>query len=90
MQDKVLEADADLGIAFDGDGDRVIMVDHLGKVVDGDKILYLLAQDRQDRCILEGGAIGTVMTNMAIENAFARQNIPFERTKVGDRHVMEA
>ena len=90
LQDKVLEVNADLGIAFDGDGDRVIMVDHLGKVVDGDKILYLLAKDRQERGVLEGGAIGTVMTNMAIENAFAKQNIPFERTKVGDRHVMEA
>ena len=79
-----------MGIAFDGDGDRVIMVDHTGAEVDGDMILYLLAKDRQERGVLEGGAIGTVMTNMAIENKLAKEGIPFDLTKVGDRYVMDA
>jgi len=89
LQHKVLEEKADLGIAFDGDGDRVIMVDHLGHEVNGDQILYLLAMDRFDRGILGDGVVGTVMTNMAIESSLSKKGIALERSKVGDRYVME-
>ncbi|GAA3712445.1 phosphoglucosamine mutase [Oceanisphaera sediminis] len=80
---------ADLGIAFDGDGDRLAMVDHIGSLVDGDEILFMLAQDAKQRGTLGGGVVGTLMTNMALELALAEQSIPFVRAKVGDRYVME-
>lgn len=87
--EKVLEIGADLGIAFDGDGDRVVMVDHKGEVVDGDEIMYIIARDRKDAGRLEGGVVGTLMTNYGAELAFKDMGIPFERAKVGDRYVME-
>ncbi len=86
---KVLETGADIGIAFDGDGDRVIMVDNLGQIVDGDQLLYIIATDRQTRGVLRGGVVGTLMTNLGMEKALEAQGIPFARAKVGDRYVNE-
>ena len=80
---------ADLGIAFDGDGDRVIMVDHLGDIVDGDEILYVIACDRQRQNIGFGGVVGTVMSNLGLERGLDLLDIPFARATVGDRHVMQ-
>lgn len=89
LVEKVLEESADLGIAFDGDGDRVIMVDHKGEVVDGDELIYIVARNRKLSGRLEGGVVGTLMTNYGAELAFEKLGIPFERAKVGDRYVME-
>ncbi len=89
LQEKVLKHEADLGIAFDGDGDRVIMVDSQGEVVDGDELLFIIAQSRQAQGSLEGGVVGTLMSNLGLELALAEHGIPFERAKVGDRYVME-
>ncbi|MBL1377762.1 phosphoglucosamine mutase [Zobellella iuensis] len=80
---------ADIGIAFDGDGDRLAMVDHSGQLLDGDEILFILAQHASRLGTLGGGVVGTLMTNMALELALAERNIPFVRAKVGDRYVME-
>ena len=85
----VVEHQADLGIAFDGDGDRVLMVDGNGQLLDGDQLLYIIALHRQQRGRLDGGIIGTLMTNLALEHALASANIPFARAKVGDRYVLE-
>jgi phosphoglucosamine mutase len=85
----VLEHGADLGIAFDGDGDRVMMVDHTGKLLDGDQLLYIIAMHRKQRGKLDGGVVGTLMTNLALEHALAKADIPFSRAKVGDRYVLE-
>ena len=89
LQKKVIDEQADLGIAFDGDGDRVIMVDHLGEKVDGDQIAYIIAAQAHRMQKLAGGVVGTLMTNMGMEVALSRLNIPFVRAKVGDRYVME-
>jgi len=86
----VLQHGADIGIALDGDGDRVVMVDASGEVVNGDELLYILATDRQDKGQLQGGVIGTVMSNFGLELALKRRNIPFQRVPVGDRHVHRA
>ncbi|MFH7588121.1 phosphoglucosamine mutase [Oceanimonas smirnovii] len=80
---------ADIGIAFDGDGDRLAMVDHTGELLDGDELLFILAQHANRQGTLGGGVAGTLMTNMALELALAEHNIPFVRAKVGDRYVME-
>lgn len=85
LQQAVLEQQADLGIALDGDADRVVMVDHLGNLVDGDAILYILATKRRKPA---QGVIGTLMSNMGLELALQAQNITFLRAKVGDRYVM--
>ncbi|MCG7599443.1 phosphoglucosamine mutase [Halomonas sp. McH1-25] len=85
----VIERGADLGIAFDGDGDRVILVDADGREVDGDDILYLIAKDRHLRGELGGGVVGTLMSNFGLAAALESMAIPFERAKVGDRYVME-
>lgn len=91
LQAAVIEHQADVGIAFDGDGDRLVMVDQHGVLVDGDEILYILAKDAQGRGALgSSGVVGTLMSNFGLEQAFARDNIPFVRTKVGDRYVMQA
>lgn len=87
---KVLEEQADVGIALDGDGDRLIMVDAKGQIVDGDQLIYLIAKDRHEKNLLNGGVVGTLMSNYGLESAFAELGIPFLRTKVGDRYVMEA
>ena len=86
---KVLETGADVGIAFDGDGDRVIMVDNLGQIVDGDQLLFIIATDRHARGALQGGVVGTLMTNLGMEKALEAAGIPFARAKVGDRYVNE-
>lgn len=85
----VLEKKADLGIAFDGDGDRVLMVDRDGSEVDGDELLYVIATQRHAAGTLKGGVVGTLMTNLGVELALREQGIDFERAKVGDRYVME-
>ncbi len=88
LQQAVLDQHADLGIAFDGDGDRVLMVDHTGAAVDGDELLYLIARDLKRRGRLEGGVVGTLMSNLGLELGLAELDIPFVRAKVGDRYVM--
>ena len=85
----VLLERADLGIALDGDGDRLIMVDHRGEIVDGDEIIYVLAMARHASGQMQGGVAGTLMTNLALEHRFDEMGIPFERASVGDRYVME-
>lgn len=89
LQHQVLSLKADIGIAFDGDGDRVIMVDHQGQRVDGDQILYIIAQDLHQQQKLPGGVVGTLMSNMGLEIALQRLGIAFERSAVGDRAVLE-
>lgn len=90
LQEKVLEMNADVGIAFDGDGDRLMMVDHEGKIVDGDELLFILACAYREEGLLKEGVVGTVMTNFGIELAFRKSGIPFHRAPVGDRYVVEA
>lgn len=88
LQAAVLSEQADLGIAFDGDADRVLMVDHTGAVVDGDELLFIIARDLQQRGRLQGGVVGTLMSNLGLELALAELQIPFVRAKVGDRYVI--
>ncbi|MBB3232932.1 phosphoglucosamine mutase [Halomonas stenophila] len=85
----VIQQGADLGVAFDGDGDRVLMVDADGREIDGDDILYLIARDRHGRGDLGGGVVGTLMSNFGLAAALEAMAIPFERARVGDRYVME-
>jgi phosphoglucosamine mutase len=80
---------AQAGIALDGDGDRLVMVDHLGRLVDGDQLLYIIARARQQRKELVGPVVGTVMSNLGLEHALATEGIEFLRAKVGDRYVLE-
>lgn len=89
LRKKVLEESADLGIAFDGDGDRVIMVDNRGEIVDGDELLFIMARDYKQKGQLIGGVVGTVMSNFGFERAMQQLAIAFVRSPVGDRHVME-
>jgi phosphoglucosamine mutase len=88
LQAAVLAEQADLGIAFDGDADRVLMVDHTGAVVDGDDLLFIIARDLQQRGRLQGGVVGTLMSNLGLELALADLEIPFVRAGVGDRYVI--
>lgn len=89
LQKAVLEHQADLGIAFDGDGDRVMMVDGAGNLLDGDQLLYIIAMGLYAKGKLKGGVAGTLMTNLALEHALQKHQIPFGRAKVGDRYVLE-
>jgi len=89
LQQKVIETRADLGIAFDGDGDRVVMVDANGEVVDGDELLYIMAIHAKSRGRLGGGVVGTLMSNLGLELALEKEGIEFTRAKVGDRYVMQ-
>jgi phosphoglucosamine mutase len=89
LQARVLEEQADIGLAFDGDGDRIIMVDHLGNKVDGDQIAYIIARDLLRKGDLKGGVVGTLMTNLGMENGLKKLGIPFVRAAVGDRYVLE-
>ena len=90
LRDTVKRERADLGIALDGDGDRLVMADAKGVVYDGDQLLYVIASHRQHRGrTLKDGVVGTQMTNLGMEHALARLNIPFARAKVGDRYVLE-
>jgi phosphoglucosamine mutase len=90
LQKLVVAEEADLGIAFDGDGDRVIMVDHKGEVVDGDELLFIIAKQGFTKKRLHGGVVGTLITNLGCETALRALGIEFMRTKVGDRYVLEA
>ncbi|MCD6047418.1 MAG: glmM [Gammaproteobacteria bacterium] len=90
MRKIVLAEHADLGIALDGDGDRVLMVDHKGNIIDGDQLLYIIAMQAKKDGSFKGGVVGTEMSNLALEQELAKENIPFIRAKVGDRYVMEA
>jgi len=89
LQQAVIEHRADLGIALDGDADRLVMVDAEGRLYDGDQLLYIVAQHRQKLGVMKGGVVGTLMTNLAFEHAMQRMGIPFARANVGDRYVME-
>lgn len=89
LQKVVVAEKADLGIALDGDGDRVIMVDENGQEVDGDELLYIIASQMRREGVFSGGVVGTLMSNFGLEQAFAREDIPFVRANVGDRYVME-
>ncbi|WP_293731443.1 phosphoglucosamine mutase [uncultured Actinobacillus sp.] len=89
LQEKVLEVNADVGLAYDGDGDRIMMVDHLGNKVDGDQILYIIAREALRAGNLKGGVVGTLMSNMSLEIALKQLGIPFLRANVGDRYVLE-
>ncbi|HYA38024.1 MAG TPA: phosphoglucosamine mutase [Candidatus Methylomirabilis sp.] len=88
LKKTVLAHHADMGLALDGDGDRVIMVDHRGEVVDGDHLLHIIALDRKRAGRLTGGVVGTLMSNFGLEQAFATHGIPFARAAVGDRYVL--
>ncbi|MGY2223955.1 phosphoglucosamine mutase [Pseudomonas gingeri] len=88
LQAAVLAEKADLGIAFDGDGDRVLMVDHTGAVVDGDELVFIIARDLAERNKLNGGVVGTLMSNLGLELALKELDIPFVRANVGDRYVI--
>jgi len=81
---------ADVGIALDGDGDRLLMVDHTGQLIDGDQLLYLMARARQEAGEMKGPVVGTLMSNLGLEHALADLGIEFLRAKVGDRYVLEA
>lgn len=85
----VLSQRADLGIALDGDGDRLMMVDAAGEIYDGDRLLYVIAKARSGQGVVEG-VVGTLMSNLGFEHALARRGIAFSRAKVGDRYVLEA
>jgi phosphoglucosamine mutase len=87
--DKVQSEKADLGFALDGDGDRIMMVDHLGNVIDGDQIIFIIARDAMRSGRLSGGVVGTLMSNLGLEKALNQLGVPFVRSKVGDRYVME-
>jgi len=89
IKEATLKHKADLGIAFDGDGDRVVMIDHLGHIVDGDQLVLVIARALKQKNQLKGGVVGTLMTNMAIERALNDLGIEFIRTHVGDRYVLE-
>jgi phosphoglucosamine mutase len=89
LQQKVIETRADLGIGFDGDGDRVIMVDEKGEIVDGDELLYIMAIHARSRKRLGGGVVGTLMSNLGLELALKKEKIDFVRANVGDRYVMQ-
>ncbi|HEX5364451.1 MAG TPA: phosphoglucosamine mutase [Gallionella sp.] len=89
LQKAVVENKADLGIALDGDGDRLVMVDANGVLYDGDQLIYVIARHRQAQGRMQGGVVGTLMTNLAFEHAMQKLGIPFARAKVGDRYVME-
>lgn len=88
LREFVIANNADLGIALDGDGDRVVMVDHEGYVLNGDELLYIIVKDKHERGIFKGGIVGTVMTNLGLEQALLEKGIEFARVPVGDRYIM--
>ena len=89
LTEQVINEKADLGFALDGDGDRIIMVDHKGNKIDGDLIIYIIAREALRQGQLKGGVVGTLMSNMGLEIALKNLGIPFVRAKVGDRYVLE-
>ena len=90
LQRAVKENHADIGIALDGDGDRLVMVDANGTLYDGDQLLYIIARHRRAQGARHGGCVGTLMTNLALEHALRAMGMPFIRAKVGDRYVLES
>ncbi|UAJ64907.1 phosphoglucosamine mutase [Candidatus Schneideria nysicola] len=89
LRKTVLDEKADIGIAYDGDGDRVVMIDHIGNKVDGDHILYILATEKMRQGKLMGGVVGTIMSNLGLELSLKKIGIPFARVKIGDRYIFE-
>ena len=89
MRQAVLDHGADAGVAIDGDGDRLIMADANGEILDGDDLLFVIAEDRARRGVLGDGVVGTSMTNLGLEESLRERGIEFDRTQVGDRHVLE-
>lgn len=85
----VVREGAELGVAFDGDGDRVLMVDRVGNLIDGDQLLYIIAKSRLEQQCLKGEVVGTLMSNLGLEHALGKLGVGFVRTQVGDRYVME-
>ncbi|WP_089727357.1 phosphoglucosamine mutase [Candidatus Thiosymbion oneisti] len=85
----VVQEGADLGVAFDGDGDRVLMVDRDGNLIDGDQLIYIIAKSRLEQQYLKGEVVGTLMSNLGLEHALRRLDVGFVRTQVGDRYIME-
>ncbi len=90
LRQRVLENGADIGIALDGDGDRVLLVDSHGQYVNGDQVLYIIAKDRYQRKQLHGGVVGTLVSNLGLEQAINALGVEFKRARVGDRYVLEA
>ena len=90
LRQQVINSGADVGVGLDGDGDRLIMVDASGQLVNGDQLIYIIARDRQQKGLLKGGVVGTLMSNYGLEKAVANLGVPFVRTNVGDRYVLEA
>ena len=89
LAEQVRAHEADLGIALDGDGDRLVMADRDGRLYDGDQLLYVIATDYKRRHVANGGVVGTLMSNLGFEQALTRNGIPLARAKVGDRYVLE-
>lgn len=89
LRQEVLAAGADVGVGLDGDGDRLVMIDAMGRIVNGDQVIYIIAKDRQQKGLLHGGVVGTLMSNYGLEKAMSDLKIPFLRTRVGDRYVLE-
>ena len=89
LVDKVKEHRADIGIAFDGDGDRLVLADHKGQVLCGDELLYIIASHRKQAGALQGGVVGTTMSNLGLERALEALGVHFARAQVGDRHVLK-
>ena len=90
LRHQVMQTGADVGVGLDGDGDRLILVDAAGNIVDGDQIIYIIARDRHQRGLLHGGVVGTLMSNYGLEKAISTLGVQFVRTRVGDRYVLEA
>lgn len=90
LRQKVISTGADIGVGLDGDGDRVILIDAQGNIVNGDQIIYIIAKDRHQKGLLKGGVVGTLMSNYGLEMAIRRLGVSFVRSKVGDRYVLEA
>ena len=89
LQAEVTRVGAHLGIALDGDADRIVMVDADGRIYDGDQLLYIIARHRRERGLLRGGVVGTLMSNLGLEHALGKLGMPFARANVGDRYVLE-
>jgi len=89
LMETVVREGADLGVAFDGDGDRVLMVDDGGNLIDGDQLIYIVAKSRLEQRCLKGDVVGTLMSNLGLEHGLQRLGVGFARTQVGDRYIME-
>lgn len=90
LQKQVIKHSADIGVGLDGDGDRVVLVDPQGNLINGDQVIYIIAKDRYQRGVLHGGVVGTLMSNFGLEKAIKAMGVSFLRARVGDRYVLEA